>query len=277
MADNHIIGTQLEEAARRLAPASETARLDAELLLAHALGVNRAWLVAHSQDAVQMRAFEELVARRIAGEPLAYIVGYKDFWTLRLQVTPAVLVPRPETELLVELALRYTAPAARLADLGTGSGAIALAIASEKPAWRVTATDASADALAIARRNALEMERGQVEFLQGNWFEPLAGRQFEIIVSNPPYIAADDPALAHPALLREPPQALTPGGDGMSSLREIIRNAPEHLERHGWLLLEHGAMQAAEVSRELVARGFSHVRSHRDLAGHERVTEAHWI
>lgn len=277
MAGNHIIGMQLEEATRRLVPTSETARLDAELLLAHALGVSRTWLMAHSQEAAVARGFEDLVTRRIAGEPLAYIVGYKDFWTLRLHVTPAVLVPRPETELLIELALRRATPSVRLVDLGTGSGAIALAIASERPAWRVTATDASADALAIAQRNAVEMKLGEVEFLRGSWFEPLAGRHFEVIVSNPPYIAAGDPALAHPALLREPQQALTPGADGMSSLRQIIQRAPEHLESQGWLLLEHGATQAPEVSRELVARGFSHVRSHRDLAGHERVTEAHWI
>lgn len=277
MAGNHTIGMRLAEAARRLAPVSDSPRLDAELLLAHSLGTSRAWLIAHADDRADPPGFEQILARREAGEPLAYILGFKDFWTLSLVVTPAVLVPRPETELLVELALRLGAPVARVADLGTGSGAIALAIASERPRWQVTATDASAAALAVARANALELNLQQVEFIEGSWFEPLAGRRFDGIVSNPPYIAADDSALAHPALRCEPQQALTPGSDGMASLREIIRQAPEHLERGGWLLLEHGATQAQEVARELVARGFTHVRSHRDLAGHERTTEAHWI
>ncbi len=280
---------RLEHATRRLAATSDSARLDAELLLAHALGRSRAWLVAHADRVVQAgsvdqaretgepRDFEALIERRAAGEPLAYIVGHKHFWTLKLDVTPAVLVPRPETELLVELALRFEHPAARVVDLGTGSGAVALALASERPQWRVTATDASPAALGVARRNAEAHGLNEVEFLAGHWLEPLAGRRFELIVSNPPYIAENDAALADPALLREPRGALTPGGDGLSSLCEILRQAPEHLESGGWLLLEHGATQAAEVARELVARGFRHVRSHRDLAGHERATEAHWI
>jgi release factor glutamine methyltransferase len=277
MAVEDTIGMRLAEAAQRLGAAVETPRLDAELLLAHALGVSRTWLAVHTGESVEPRQFAALLARRAAGEPLAYILGYKDFWTLRLLVTPAVLVPRPETELLVELALRHDAPRTRVADLGTGSGAIALAIASEKPDWTVTATDASDAALAIARTNAAGLSLNRVEFLQGNWFEPLTGRRFELIVSNPPYIDASDPALLQPALLREPAQALTPGADGMTSLCEIIRSASRHLERNGRLLLEHGATQAAEVARELVAHGFSHVRSYRDLGGHERASEGRWI
>jgi len=265
----------LAAGAQRLAQCIETPRLDAELLLAHTLGVSRAWLIAHARDVVEAAPYEGLIERRATGEPLAYILGFKDFWTLCLLVTPAVLVPRPETELLVERALALVStPSANVGDLGTGSGAIALALASERPRWQVTATDASAEALAIAQANALELGLMRVKFLQGNWFAPLAGCRFDLILSNPPYIAASDAALAHPALQREPQMALSPGADGMASLREIIRNAPDFLAPHGWLLLEHGANQADEVAHELVARGFTHVRSHRDLAGHERVTEA---
>lgn len=276
MAGNHTIGMRLQEGALRLGQASATPRLDAELLLAHALGKSREWLVAHADEPVEFSSYDGLIERRSAGEPLAYILGFKDFWTLRLSVTPATLVPRPETELLVELALRRPDAATSVVDLGTGSGAIALALASERLDWRVTATDASIEALAVARANAVALGLSRVELLQGSWFGPLAGRTFELIVSNPPYIAATDPALESATLAHEPQIALSPGMDGMACLREIIREAPDHLERNGWLLLEHGASQGREVARELVARGFSHVRSHRDLAGHERATEAHW-
>jgi release factor glutamine methyltransferase len=244
--------------------------------------------------------FFELIGRRERGEPLAYIVGYKHFWTLKLAVTPAVLVPRPETELLVERALALrTEATANVVDLGTGSGAIALALASEKPLWQVTATDVSADALAVARSNAVALGLARVEFVEGSWLEPLGGRKFDLIVSNPPYIGADEPEMASPALRFEPRGALTPDAHApgaaaslatspagprtaasraaaLASLRAIVHSAPPHLEHGGWLLLEHGSTQAAEVARELVGRGFSHVRSHRDLAGHERMTEGHW-
>jgi len=274
---NDTIGMLLRQGAQRLALISESPRLDAELLLAQALGVGRTWLLTHAEDTATPLTYRDWIERRAAGEPLAYIVGFKDFWTLRLAVTAAVLVPRPETELLVERALaRVDRPTARIVDLGTGSGAIALALAAERPRWQVTATDASAPALAVARANALALGLTHVELLHGSWFAPLAGRHFDTIVSNPPYIAADDPALAHPALQREPQAALTPGGDGMAALQTIIETAPRHLTRHGWLLLEHGAGQADEVTRRLVARGFHHVTSRRDLAGHERVTEAQW-
>lgn len=267
----------LVEGARRLALASDTARLDAELLLAHVLGVSRAWLMTHGHAAPDGTQYRNFLERRAGGEPLAYIVGFKDFWTLCLIVTPAVLVPRPETELLVERALALvSAPAAVVVDLGTGSGAIALALARERPAWRVTATDASAEALAVARANSIELDLTRVELLLGHWFEPLTERRFDLIVSNPPYIAANDPALAHPALKREPQIALSPGEDAMIALRAIIQDAPRHLTRRGWLLLEHGATQAHEVALALVSHGFTHVRSHRDLAGQERVTEAQW-
>jgi release factor glutamine methyltransferase len=268
---------RLRASAAGLAPAA-TPDLDAQLLLAHVLGTSRARLRSHPEDAasdVQSARYIELIERRATGEPLAYVIGRRDFWSLRLTVTPAVLVPRPETELLVERALDLRREEyGRVVDLGTGSGAIALTLASERPGWQVSATDVSEEALAIARSNAESLDLKRVQFLHGSWFEPLAGRTFDLIVSNPPYVAADDPAMQDPALRHEPRGALTPGFDAMVSLRTIIASAPDYLERDGWLLLEHGSDQAAEVARELVARGLRHVRSHRDLAGHERMTEA---
>lgn len=266
---------------RLRAHGSASPELDAELLLAHALGGSRARLKSHPEALVDEGAlarYEALIARRAEGEPLAYVVGYKGFWTLKLAVSPAVLVPRPETELLVEraLALGASLTTARVADLGTGSGAIALAIASERQHWQITATDVSSEALAVARANAASHGLSRTEFRLGRWFEPLAGRRFDLIVSNPPYIGASEPELASPALRFEPLTALSPGADALASLREIIERAPDHLEHGGWLLLEHGATQAAGVARALVDRGFRHVTSHRDLAGHERMSEAQW-
>ena len=252
--------------------------LDAELLLAHALGVPRARLRSHPEripDAGAAARFGELIERRAAGEPVAYLLGRKHFWTLELTVNAAVLVPRPETELLVERALALRPHSvARVADLGTGSGAIALALASERPHWRITATDVSAQALAVARANAAALGLGRLQFVSGSWFGALRGRTFDLVVSNPPYVGEDDPALE--VLSHEPRLALTPGADPLACLREIIRTAPDHLARGGWLLLEHGADQASAVTGELVARGFATVRSHRDLAGHERMTEGQW-
>ncbi len=254
----------------------QPAGLEAELLLAHVLGTPRSRLKSHPETAVDDRAtrrYLELIQRRVAGEPLAYLTGRREFWSLDLAVTPAVLIPRPETELLVERALALGPPgAARVADLGTGSGAIALALARERPRWHIVATDVSAPALAVARANAAALGAAGIEFLAGSWFEPLAGARFDLILSNPPYVAADDPALAHLAF--EPPLALTPpGGDALAVLRLLARGAAAHLVPGGWLLLEQGAGQGRAVRSELVAAGFAHVRSHRDLAGHERMTE----
>ena len=270
----------LHAAAQTLARASDTPQLDAEVLLVHALGGRRTRLQSHADeersDAEQL-AFQALVDRRATGEPVAYIVGYKEFWSLRVAVSRAVLVPRPETEILIERALKLgAAPTLRALDLGTGAGAIALALAQERPRWQMTATDVSEAALALARVNALALGTPQLEFLHGRWFEPLGGRIFDLIVSNPPYVAEDDPLLSQPPLSFEPRSALTPGVDALADLRRIVRQAPAHLARGGWLLLEHGTTQAGEVARELVVRGFRHVRSQRDLAGHERMTEAQW-
>ena len=281
MTTNPTVATLLAEGVQRLhasplAPGSDpTPDLDAQLLLAHVLGVPRARLRSHPETAPAPTAagrYRALIERRATGEPVAYLTGEKDFWTLRLQVTPAVLVPRPESELLVERALAlWPAGHARVADLGTGSGAIALALASERPAWRVLASDVSADALQVARGNAAALGISGVEFRLGSWFEPLRDERFELLVSNPPYIGAADPHLAH--LSHEPRLALTPGKDALACITAIIRGAGRHLVPGGWLLLEHGATQAEEVRRELVLAGMRHVRSHRDLAGFERMTE----
>ena len=273
MSSKATVGSCLVEGLRRLSSV-----LDAELLLGHVLGRDRTHLRTHPEspvDAAQARAYAQALERRAAGEPVAYVVGYREFWSLRIAVNPAVLVPRPETELLVERALALRAAAeSRVADLGTGSGAIALALAHERPEWHVVATDASRAALAVARANARALGLERVELVEGDWLAPLAGRTFDLIVSNPPYVAPDDPVLAEAPLRFEPRIALAPpGSDALACLRSLIDSAPDHLAPGGWLLLEHGATQAADVAALLVARGFAHVRSHTDLAGHERMTE----
>jgi release factor glutamine methyltransferase len=257
-----------------------TPALDAELLLAHASGAARARLRSHPEEIAGADArarFLAFIERRATGEPVAYIIGRKGFWTLELSVNPSVLVPRPETELIVERALELQPDTeADVADLGTGSGAIALALASLRPRWRVVATDLSAAALAVARGNAAALGLARVEMVQGDWLACLRGRVFHLLLSNPPYVAPEDPVLRDPELMHEPRLALVAAQDGLAALRAIIGDAPDHLEPGGWLLLEHGAGQAAAVARALVARGFAQVRSHCDLAGRERMTEGQW-
>jgi len=263
----------LTSATTRLAPASESPRLDAELLLAEALGVPRSHLraapEAHPDDAATAR-FAALLARRAAGEPVAYLLGRREFWSLELEVGPAVLVPRPETELLVSEALQRipVGTAARLLDLGTGSGAIALALKHERPDAAVTAVERSPAALAVARRNAHRL-RLEVELLEGDWFAPLGGRRFDAIVANPPYVARADPHLA--ALRHEPLAALTAGADGLDDLRRIVAAAPAHLAPGGWLLVEHGADQGRSVRELFAAAGFDRVGTAADGAGRARV------
>jgi release factor glutamine methyltransferase len=270
----------LREGADALCAHSDSALLDAQLLLAHALARPRSHLIAAGREAVPRRAaatYRALLHRRQAGEPIAYLTGEREFWSLRLKVDSAVLVPRPETELVVERALALL-PALRgavqLADLGTGSGAIALALASERPDWRLLATDCSQPALQIARANAQRLGLANIEFLQGDWCAPLCGQRLDAILSNPPYVAALDPAMA--ALRYEPAAALSPGPSGLEALDAIIREAPTVLRPGGVIVLEHGAHQAGPVSAALVAAGFARVGCHRDLAGHDRVTEAQW-
>jgi release factor glutamine methyltransferase len=261
-----------------LAPVLEEPSLDAGILLAFSLSISRVRLRSHpeaARTAADLERYLALIERRAQGEPLAYITGVREFWTLQLQVNRAVLVPRPETELLVERALALTsAAAAQVLDLGTGSGAIALSLAAERGAWRILAIDASPAALAVARDNGRRLGLNNVTFEESHWFSALGGRTFDLLVSNPPYVAAGDAALL--LLKDEPRQALTPGDDALADLRLIIQAAPTHLHAGGWLALEHGATQAGAVAHELVARGFGSVRSHRDLAGHLRVTEGQW-
>ena len=250
---------------------------DAQLLLAHALGKGRSWLFGHADDPVgeeDTTRFDALCARRQAGEPVAYLTGLQGFWTLDLAVSPATLIPRPETELLVELALaRLPAGAAsRIADLGTGSGAIALALAKERPRAVVVATDASAAALEVARRNAPRNRIANVEFREGDWLSPLAGESFDLIASNPPYIAEGDSHLDRGDLRFEPPSALASGPDGLEAIRRIVRDAPSHLAQSGWLLLEHGRDQGAAVRALLAAAGFIEIQTARDLEDRDRVT-----
>ncbi len=278
-AHGSTIGTLLEHGRSLLQGRSTSAALDAQLLLAHVLGRPRSALLAHPEQTippVAAAAWQALIARAVAGEPLAYLTGAREFWSLALAVTPAVLIPRPETELAVErcLALLPDPGRHRICDLGTGSGAIALALASERPAWHITATDCSDAALQVARSNAERLGLRDVELLQGDWFTALPGRSFELIVSNPPYVAADDPALA--TLRHEPLAALCAGPSGLEALGALIMHAPAHLAPTGWLVLEHGADQAQAVARVLVARGYARVRCHQDLAGRDRVTEAQW-
>jgi release factor glutamine methyltransferase len=255
--------------------------VDAQWLLAHVLGRSPTWLYVHADDAVDADVaarFESLVERRHAGEPVAYLTGRRGFWTLDLQVTPDTLIPRAETELLVELALARL-PSDRIlqvADLGTGSGAIALALARERPRAQVLATDASAVALEVARANAAALDIANIAFACGDWCAPLNGQLFDVIASNPPYIAAGDPHLALGDLRHEPPTALASGADGLDAIRAIVVAAPSYLVPGGWLLLEHGLAQGAAVRALLQREGFAEVRTDRDLEGRERVSSGRW-
>jgi len=268
----------LTDSGRLLAnAANHIERRDAEILLAWAWGRTRSQLLVSMEETVPAEVaarFADVCRQRADGVPVAYLLGHREFWSLEFAVSPAVLVPRPETELLVQRVLeRVPAAEANVADLGTGSGALAIALAHERPRWRVVGTDRSAEALAVARGNGARLAGDRVEWLQGDWYAALDGRRFDAIASNPPYIAADDPALEGDGLRREPRCALTPGGDGFGALLTLINGAPRHLHSGGWLLLEHGNTQGEAARSLLVARGFTHVTSHRDLVGHERVTE----
>lgn len=260
---------------RQKLAASPSADLDAQLLLAHVLGCGRAALAAvpeREMDEAQLRALAGLAARRTEGEPVAYLTGHRAFWTLDLEVTPDVLVPRPETELLVETALDEIRAIARprVLDLGTGSGAIALAIASERPDASVTGVDQSAAALAVAARNARRLQIGNLQFLQGSWYEPVDALRFHAIVSNPPYVADGDPLLA--ALAHEPRSALVAGALGLDALAAICAGAPRQLATGGLLVVEHGASQGAAVRGMFTSAGLQRVATLNDLAGLPRAT-----
>ena len=263
-------------------PACRLPRTEAQMLLLHVLGRaprDRAWLLAHDDEALPAQAqarFAALCVRRLAGEPVAYLLGRKAFYGLELAVDARVLDPRDDTETLVDWALEHLPAHApvRALDLGTGSGAIALALASQRPQAQVTAVDASADALAVARTNGERLALA-VRWLHGDWFAPVAGERFELVASNPPYIAEGDAHLS--ALHHEPMQALVSGADGLDAIRALIAAAPVHLAPGGWLLLEHGWNQAAAVRALLTAAGFAQVQSRRDLAGIERASGGQWV
>lgn len=259
------------------AAASRIDATDARWLLAHAVGRPHSWLFAHGDDPIEpalAARFETLVARRAAGEPVAYLIGRRGFWRFDLAVSPATLIPRPETERLVELALARlpAGPDAAVADLGTGSGAVALALAVERPDVEVVATDLSEAALAVARANAAELGLGRVAFLAGDWYAPLAGRRFDVLVSNPPYIEAGDPHLVRGDLRFEPPTALASGDDGLDAIRVLAGGACAHLRPGGWLLVEHGLSQGAAVRALFEAAGLGDVETARDLEQRDRVT-----
>jgi len=270
----------LDEGAARLARACDDPRREAEVLLGAALGRSRAWLLAHPEtpivDCDATDRYEALVTRRAQGEPVAYLLGTKEFWSLPLAVAPGVLIPRPETELLVERALAHL-PVDRVChvlDLATGSGAVTLAIASERPQAQIIATDTAPDALGATRANAARLGfAARVQVVDGSWYAPVAGQAFDLVVSNPPYIADDDPRV-EPAVRRfEPPQALFAGPTGLEAIEAIVAGAPLHLVAGGWLVLEHGDRQGDAVRALCTAAGFAEVATHRDLAGLERCTE----
>lgn len=265
----------LQGGARALQSHSDSPRLDAELLLGKILGLSRSGLIAHGNEILGVdseRNYAGLIDKRLHGEPVAYLTGSREFWSLPLKVTPAVLVPRPETEVLVDLALQRLPPdrASSVLDLGTGSGAIALAIASERPRARVTGVDISPQALDVARQNSRDLGLARIDWRLGSWFSPVAAERFDIIVANPPYVAAADPALK--ALAAEPAIALSVGPTGLEALQEIAGAAAAHLHTQGWLIMEHGSDQAQAVAQMLERHGFTHVCSHLDLSGRPRVT-----
>ena len=260
---------------------ADEAGFDVRLLLQQVLNVNHAWLISHAHDALsaeQMNAFNALFERRLAGEPTAYILGQREFYGLNLKTTSATLIPRPDTEILVESALAKmpTGTPTNVLDLGTGSGAIALAIASQRRLANITAVDFSEEALQVAQGNAVSLNLNHVAFMQSSWFDALANLKFDLIVSNPPYIAKDDVHLQQGDLRFEPITALASGIDGLDDIRVIVANAPQHLNQNGWLMLEHGYDQAGAVSRLLADRGFTQVSHALDLAGIQRVTMGCW-
>ena len=275
------IGEAIRQAAQliqnQLGLALSEASFEANLLCQQVLNVNRAWLISHETDALevnQQAAFEALVQRRLNGEPIAYILGSREFYGLPLKTTPATLIPRPDTETLVEAAFAKIPQNTSLnvLDLGTGTGAVALAIASQRPQIKVIAVDASPEALKVAIENAQSLNLCNVRLIESNWFSALGSEKFDVIVSNPPYIAKDDEHLKQGDLRFEPLSALASGVDGLDDIRKIIQDAPDYLNPNGWLMLEHGYDQAEAVAALLKARGFSQIAHAKDIAGTLRVT-----
>ncbi|EKA9347657.1 peptide chain release factor N(5)-glutamine methyltransferase [Cronobacter sakazakii] len=269
----------LKQAIDRLT-ASESPRRDAEILLAFVTGRTRTFILAFGETALtddELTRLDALLARRAAGEPVAYLIGQREFWSLPLEVSPATLIPRPDTECLVEQALaRLPATPCRILDLGTGTGAIALALASERPDCHVTALDVIPEAVALAKRNAQRLGIDNVTILQSHWFSALTDARFSLIVSNPPYIDGDDPHLSQGDVRFEPKSALVADNAGLADLETLVTEARRFLEDNGWLMLEHG-WQQGEAVRELFTRaGYQGVETCRDYGGNERLTLGHY-
>ena len=259
---------------------TDSARRDTEILLCHCLGKPRAWLYTWPEKEVARdcaRDFEKLLAQRREGVPVAYLTGEREFWSLQLAVSDATLIPRPETETLVSWALELALPnAASVLDLGTGSGAIALALASERSHWRVTALDVSQEALQVARGNAVRTRLTSVHFVQSDWYQAVTGQRFNALLANPPYIDGDDPHLALGDVRFEPRSALVSSDSGLEDLGRLVTGASDHLLDGGWLLLEHGFEQANAVCAMLHDAGFSQVSTRRDMSGQQRITGGRW-
>ena len=275
MTQAKTIKTILQSAAEKLL--TEDAKLEAQLLLQHILNVNRAWLIAHENDALQPNihaVFEALLNRRLAGEPMAYILGCREFYGLDLMVTPDTLIPRPDTETLVEVALAKISniPNQSILDLGTGTGAIALAMAKNRPQASITAVDASVGALKVAKQNAENLSIHNIEFVFSNWFENLENQKFDVIVSNPPYIEDQDSHLTQGDLRFEPISALASGVDGLDDIRQIIGDCLIYLKPQAWLMLEHGYNQAAQVVDLMADVGLTNIETIKDLGNNDRVT-----
>lgn len=275
---------QALQRASELKAVSDSYRLDTELLLAEALSQTREYLHTWPERSIapeQERLFGQLFARRVNGEPLAYILGRKDFWDFQLLVNDSVLIPRPETELLVETAIELMRaqadPKIHIVDLGTGSGAIAIALARELPAGKVTAVDRSADALHVAQLNAQRLAVSNIEFCEGSWCDKLADNSAEVIVANPPYVALDDPHLQQGDLRFEPDMALAAGDEGLADIKLIVQQATRVLRNRGWLLIEHGYNQGRQVAALFGASGYQQVASKTDYAGLDRLTVGQWV
>lgn len=265
--------------AQQLLATQDDSAIDSKVLLAHVLVRSHTWLYTwpdHPLTAEQWQQFEALVNRRSRGEPVAYLTGVRAFWTLELATSPATLIPRPETELLVETALELLpSRASKVCDLGTGTGAVALAIASERPDLSVVGVDLQPDAVALAHTNAQRNQVANVQFMASSWFDALSGR-FDMIVSNPPYVEADSDYLDRGDVRFEPRSALVAGADGLDDIRTIIATAPDFLSDGGWVLLEHGYAQADAIQALFSAAGYTHIHTRKDLAGHARITGGCW-
>ena len=274
---HHVLHQSSQQLVHTIGLDHAEANLEANLLLQYVLHVNRAWVITHDRDVLnadQQAEFQLLLKRRLDGEPIAYIVGFREFYGLQLKVSPVTLIPRPDTETLVDAALEKIPldKVSHILDLGTGTGAVALAIAKHRNNCEVTAVDQSSDALSVTLENAQSLKLNNLRLIESNWFSELQGEGFDLIVSNPPYIAQDDEHLKQGDLRFEPISALASGVDGLDDIRKIVQDAPDYLKTNGWLMLEHGFDQAESVATLLKARGFNQIAHAKDIAGTLRVT-----